>query len=489
MVVGDDSQSIYSFRGANYKNMFEFPRLFPDVKIIKLEQNYRSTQPILSLTNAIMDQAFERYTKCLFTEREGGERPKVIDVGTDPEQAMFISRSIEEYLTRGFSLNDIAVLFRAGHHSFELELELSRREIPFVKYGGFKFMESAHIKDLLAHLRVVINRKDTLSWGRILRLIKNIGQKKSQSIINWMKKESALPWQLDEWPGAGKNDIGLKPLSKLMKGLSASDITPERAVELVIEYYDPILKGNFDNYPKRQKDLDQMIPMAGRYKKLRTFLDDLILEPPTSNLDINSGPGSDYITLSTVHSAKGLEWRVVFIIWVMEGYFPSVKAHSNAEAIEEERRLMYVAATRAKDHLIMCYPGREELPLWQLADSGYRNGLSSFIDELPGEVMDHVSRSGPGVKRKFTWPLKISRTRRKSFPSSTSILTAPPVAKNIKSNQYEDISSLRPVDRVRHPAFGRGVISRFIDRTKVEVLFRDVGRKLLHLEHTTLEKM
>jgi len=193
MVVGDDSQSIYSFRGANYKNMFNFPELFPDVKIIKLEQNYRSTQPILTLTNAIMDQASERYTKCLFTDRKGGEKPRVIDTRTDPEQAMFISQSIEEYLDQGFSLSDIAVLFRAAHHSFELELELARREIPFVKYGGFKFIESAHIKDLLAHLRVVVNRNDQISWGRVRRLIKDIGQRKSQSIIDWMKKEHSMP--------------------------------------------------------------------------------------------------------------------------------------------------------------------------------------------------------------------------------------------------------------------------------------------------------
>ncbi|MDB9823195.1 ATP-dependent helicase [Deltaproteobacteria bacterium] len=489
MVVGDDSQSIYSFRGANYKNMFDFPKLFTDVKIIKLEQNYRSTQPILSLTNAIMDQAFERYTKCLFTKRAGGEKPRVIDVRTDPEQAMFICRSIEEYLNQGLSLNDMAVLFRAGHHSFELELELTRREIPFVKYGGFKFMESAHIKDLLAHLRVVMNRNDTISWGRILRLIKNIGQKKSQSIINWMKKESSLPRQVNEWPGAGKNEGGLKLLSELMKQLSARNITPEKAVELVIKYYEPILKENFDNYPKRQKDLEQMVPMAGRYKKLRAFLDDLILEPPTSSIDINSGAGSDYMTLSTVHSAKGLEWSVVFILWVMEGYFPSAKAHSSVEAIEEERRLMYVAATRAKDHLLMCYPGQEELPPWQLADTGYRNGLSSFIQALPEEVMEQISPNGQSGKARPRWPLNNFRIRQKSFRSPTSLLSDAPVKEKIESTHDGDVSSLRPGDRVKHPAFGRGVISRFMDSTKVEVLFRDVGRKLLHLEHTTLEKM
>jgi DNA helicase-2/ATP-dependent DNA helicase PcrA len=481
MVVGDDSQSIYSFRGANYHNMFDFPGLFPKVKTIKLEQNYRSTQPILSFTNDIMSQASEKYTKCLFTAREGGEKPQIIDVRTDPEQAMFISGSLREFLDEGISLDEMAVLFRASHHSFELELELTRREIPFVKYGGFKFMESAHIKDLLAHLRVAVNRKDTISWGRILRLIKNIGQKKSQSIINWIKKEGQPPWRLCEWPGAGKNDDGLKSLAGLLKELCAKDITPERAVESVNRYYDPILKENFDNFPKRQKDLEHMVPMAGRYKKLRAFLDDLVLEPPASSADITSDRGRDCLTLSTVHSAKGLEWSVVFIIWVMEGYFPSARAYSSMESIEEERRLMYVAATRAKDRLIMCYPGQEELPVWQFADTVYRSGLSSFIRALSHDTVDYLSPKPTNKSAAFPWPIKDSIVSKyRTSPSSLSKDT-------IEADK--DYQHLRPGDRVRHPAFGRGVISKFTGSTKVEVLFRDVGRKLLHLEHTTLEKV
>ena len=186
MVVGDDSQAIYSFRGANYKNMFEFQNIFPQAKIIRLEQNYRSTQPILRLTNAIMDRAVEKFTKCLFTQREGGDKPEVIDVKSDPEQAMYIASSIKSYRSKGYSYKDMAVLFRAAHHSFELELELAREGIPYVKYGGFKFLESSHIKELLSHLRVIINKNDIISWGRILRLVKNIGLKKSQTIIDWL---------------------------------------------------------------------------------------------------------------------------------------------------------------------------------------------------------------------------------------------------------------------------------------------------------------
>ena len=232
-----------------------------------------------------------------------------------------------------------------------------------------------------------------------------------------------------------------------------------------------------------------MILMAGRYKKLQTFLDDLILEPPTSSTDVGLGPGKDFLTLSTVHSAKGLEWSVVFIIWAVEGYFPSLKALKNVETVEEERRLMYVAATRAKDVLIICYPGREELPFWQLADTGYRNGLSSFIQVLSEEIMEHVTPQGfagnirpPGLLRKSRLYREQSSIR--SSSSSNALYFG-------KEADIADgpASELRPGDRVKHPAFGRGVISKFKGNTRVEVLFRDVGRKLLHLEHTTLEKV
>jgi DNA helicase-2/ATP-dependent DNA helicase PcrA len=468
MVVGDDSQSIYSFRGANYKNMFDFSVLFSDAEIIKLEENYRSTQPILTFTNSLMTQAREKYTKCLFTKRTDGETPKGIDTGTEKEQAIFICRTIKEQLSRGRSIKDFAVLFRAAYHSFELELELTRQGISFVKYGGFKFMESAHIKDLLAHLRVIVNRDDAISWGRSLRLIKNIGQGKSQAIINWMKTNRSVTWQIAEWPEAGNAHNGLKGFSRLLRQLMVRDLAPEAAVNLVISYYEPILKEKFDDFPRRQKDLEQLSNMAGRYKKLRGFLDDLILEPPTSNADINPERRGDCLTLSTVHSAKGLEWPVVFVIWVVEGYFPSAKARSNEATIEEERRLMYVAATRAKDQLIMCYPAREAPPVWQMAEMGGRCSLSSFLQALPEGVIEFGSSEFPGTASPLGWPVK---------------------EKQVFQNEERRRPDLRPGDRVSHPAFGRGVIAKLKGREKVEVLFKEAGRKLLHLEYTTLEKI
>ena len=467
MVVGDDSQSIYSFRGANYRNMLDFPILFPKVRIIKLEENYRSTQPILALTNALMEQADEKYTKCLFTKRSGGDKPKVINTKTEHGQAMLISRYVNQQLAEGRSLDDMAILFRAAYHSFELEAELTRQHIPYVKYGGFKFLESAHIKDFLAHMRVVVNLDEAVSWIRILRLVKNVGPGKSQAIIQWMKKKQIPPEQIASWPGAGKRESGLKALGSLLSQLRAKEISPRKAVEEVMAYYLPILKERYDDYPRREKELEQLIPMARRYKKLRGFLDDLVLDPPTSSADVEPGDMEKTLTLSTVHSAKGLEWPIVFIIWVMEGRFPSSMAYGNPLDLEEERRLMYVAATRAKDQLIISYPGEESPAIW----SSYHragNGLSSFIAALPPDLFSHESGS-------ISMPrYNIGGRKRPDGIRDISTTRAAPFSQG---------------EKVRHPAFGTGVVSRFVADNKVEVFFKEVGRKLLHLEYTTLEKV
>ncbi len=470
MVVGDDSQSIYSFRGANFRNMFEFPVHFPEARIIKLEENYRSTQPILTMTNALMAQAKEKYTKCLYTRRKGSQMPLSVNAGTERDQAVYVGRSIEALLDEGRKLRDIAVLFRASYHSFELELELARRNIPFVKYGGFKFIESAHIKDLLAHLRVIVNKADILSWGRLLRLLKNIGPGKSQAIIDWMRSNRALSFRVNEWPGSGKEKEGLDSLAMLLGALSVPRLTPETAVELALEYYVPFLKERFDDYPRRQQELEQLIAMARRHKTLRSFLDDLSLEPPASPIDVRPLDRADYLTLSTIHSAKGLEWETVFIIWLVDGRFPSAKSFAHMESLEEELRLLYVAATRAKDKLIMAYPGQELM----LHSGGLRGncqgGASSFIRTLPPDVIEH----------------------RSFLPSSLSPddeqLRAQILARSAGPAR-ERSTGLKPGDRVNHPAFGVGVIARFMGEDKVEVIFRDKGVKLLHLGYTSLDRL
>ncbi len=470
MVVGDDSQSIYSFRGANFRNMFDFPAYFPEAKIIKLEENYRSTQPILTMTNALMDQASQKYTKCLYTKRSGSEVPLTIGTGTERDQAVYVCRTIEALLDEGRSLKDIAVLFRAAYHSFELELELARRAIPFAKYGGFKFMESAHIKDLLAHLRVIINKQDILSWGRLLRLMKNIGPKKSQAIIDWMKKEDILPAGVDKCPGGNKEKEGLVKLAKLMGGLSKANLRPDKAVELAAEYYTPFLREKFDDFPRRQLELEQLISMASRYRSLRAFLDDLSLEPPASPVDVRPMGKEDYLTLSTIHSAKGLEWGAVFIIWLVDGRFPPERSFLNTESLEEELRLLYVAATRAKDKLIMVYPGQGALYNSEGWGGNYRGGLSSFIRALPQDVIEHRS-----IASSYISP-------------GTRTLSSGLFAKSMDPPSGDSLG-LKPGDRINHPAFGMGVVARFLGEDRVEVIFKDRGIKLLHLGYTTLEKI
>jgi len=467
MVVGDDSQSIYSFRGANFRNMLDFPSLFPQAKVIKLEQNYRSTQPILALTNALMERASERYTKCLFTHRVGGDRPMVVNTRTEHGQALLVCRYIREEAARGRPLDDMAVLSRAAYHSFELEAELTRQHIPYVKYGGFKFLESAHIKDFLAHMRVVVNPEEAISWIRILRLIQNVGLGKSQNIIEWMKQEKVAPDQVVQWPGAGKRTGGLMALGKLLGRLADSKTTPKEAVEEVLAYYLPILKEKFDDYPRREKELEQLVPMSERYRKLGGFLDDLVLEPPNITMEgVETGGKRQSLTLSTVHSAKGLEWPVVFIIWVMEGRFPSTMSYHNPLDLEEERRLMYVAATRAKDQLINSYPGDEAPPIWS-SHQRTGTGLSSFIASLPTDLYSHEYGSASRMAR------PVDREREKDDQDV---------------NASRRATSFSQGQKVRHPAFGPGVVSRLVAEDKVEVLFKNVGRKLLHLEYTTLEK-
>ena len=467
MVVGDDSQSIYSFRGADYRNMLDFPAHYPECKVIKLEQNYRSTQPILSLTNALMEQAQEKYTKCLYTQREGGQKPVVVDTQTAHEQALFIARHIQEALDEGKSIRDIAVLFRAAYHSFELEAQLTRQGIPYVKYGGFKFLESAHIKDFLAHMRVAVNPDEAVSWMRILRLLSHIGMGKSQKIIQWMRENQVRPQAVDQWPGAGKREKGLKGLAALLKGLTKRGLSPDKGVEQVLEYYLPILKERFDDYPRRRKELEQLIPMGARYKTLRAFLDDLVLDPPTSAADIEDTHG-EKLTLSTVHSAKGLEWSEVIIIWALEGRFPPARALNNPMDLEEERRLMYVAATRAKDRLIFTYPGRESVPMWATYPHS-ANGVSSFIATIPRDFFYHESGS-------HSYRPLSKRTKRIPQPATH---TPPP----------QDETPYRQGEQVKHPAFGMGVVSRMVSDNKVEVFFKSGGKKLLHLEYTVLEKI
>jgi DNA helicase-2/ATP-dependent DNA helicase PcrA len=359
MAVGDDAQSIYSFRGANFRNIMDFPSLFPETRVIKLEENYRSLQGILDVANEVIAHADEKYTKVLFSRREGGFRPILVRAQDERLQSRFVAQRILELREDGVALAEIAVLFRSSFHSFDLELELQRHDIPFIKRGGFKFIETAHIKDVLAHLRVIQNPADSVSWLRVLMLLRGIGHRRAEKFIETIANSSnptALLAQLGSRAGVSADSIAR--LSALLAELQHESIRPAAQIAGVLEYYLPVMREAYpDDYPKRERDLEHFQNITNRYRSLDSMLADMALEPPSDSIgDVLAADAEDeYLTLSTIHSAKGLEWKVVFIIWAAEGRFPSPQSVEPSE-LEEERRLMYVAGTRARDQLYFSYP-------------------------------------------------------------------------------------------------------------------------------------
>jgi len=359
MVVGDDSQSIYSFRGANFKNIMDFPKKYRDARIIKLEQNYRSTQPILDFTNELIRFAKESYRKTLYTKKEGEQKPVYIESQDDNYQSKFIVQRILELREEGVPLNDIAVLFRSSWHSMDLEIELMSHNIPFVKYGGLKFTEAAHIKDILAYLKVAYNPMDSVSWHRILLLIEGIGPQTASNLVGGIVDDGMGIDFLDESSYSNRKYSGeLKKLYATLGMISGTKSPLSDKVKAVLDIYDPIMKEKYDDFNKRVNDVNSLEIIAQRYKKLEDFLVDLTLEP-LDERQTRTEPedkDEDKLILSTIHSAKGLEWHTVFIISLIDGYIPSTYALFTAEEIEEERRLLYVAATRAKQNLYLVKP-------------------------------------------------------------------------------------------------------------------------------------
>ncbi len=389
MVVGDDAQSIYSFRGANFRNIMDFPKEFPGTKIIYLEENYRSVQPILNFTNEIILRAQERYDKNLFTRKVEGETPLLVRAGNEQMQSRFVCQKVLELREEGVPLWDIAVLFRSSFHSFDLEIELARHNIPFVKRGGFRFMETAHVKDLLAYLRVLSNPQDAISWGRILLLLEGVGSQLTQKLIAWILS-GTTPWaRLKSFETKGKAAHGLRTLAQVLEACSEK-ARPAEMAQYLLQYYTPLLKQNHpDDYPKRMKDMEHFLGMTERYRSLERLLTDMALEPPTDSVggvlavDPDEGP----LVLSTVHSAKGLEWHTVFVIWALDGRFPSYYNINTPEELEEERRLLYVAATRAKQNLFITYPIK-------IFDRSLQTILSrpcQFIDGIPDQLLEPMT--------------------------------------------------------------------------------------------------
>ncbi|MCU7490351.1 MAG: ATP-dependent helicase [Ignavibacteria bacterium] len=358
MVVGDDSQSIYSFRGADFKNIMEFPHLFNDVKIIKLEENYRSTQEILNFANYIIEAAVEKYPKFLFTRKTGGELPAIISAANENMQSRFVVNRILDLREEGVPLKEIAVLFRSSYSSFDLEIELNKANIPFIKVGGMKFIETAHVKDVLAFLRIAANPKDLVSWLRVLMLHEGIGPKTAQKIMDEISISRLSITSSPEAVVPKKYNDRILNLFILLNKIHTKESSPAEKAEQVLDYYYPLFKGKYDDFNKRKKDLDILLNITENYKTLDSLLADMALDPPRDSVvDIDSETKEDeYVTLSTIHSAKGLEWHSLFIIHAMEGFFPSGQSFDNMEALEEERRLMYVASTRARQNLYISYP-------------------------------------------------------------------------------------------------------------------------------------
>ncbi len=388
MVVGDDAQSIYSFRGARIKNIIDFPAAFANCRIIRLERNYRSTVAILDAANSLMENAGEGFKKRLFTERPHGELPARVRCEDEQEQAMFVAARVLELREQGVRLDEIAVLFRSSFHAYQLELELKRRNIPYVKWGGFKFLEAGHLKDIIAHLRVMQNPYDQVSWLRILLLIEGVGTHSATTIFEHLKKQADpfAPGELKVRPRAAE---GLQSLFKMLAGsVRLGQVPPVRLLELVSDYYFPILKARYDDYPRRFKDIDQLALIAGKFETLADFLADLALDPPGNSVDDAMATESDddeALVLSTIHSAKGLEWHSVFLISALEGRFPSFAALKSPADIEEERRLMYVALTRAGENLAVSYPSQ----LWDPASGTVLARSSRFLDEIKSDLLEN----------------------------------------------------------------------------------------------------
>lgn len=360
-VVGDDAQSIYAFRAATVRNILDFPAAFsPPAEVITLDQNYRSSQAILSAANAVIDLAAERFTKNLWTERAAGSAPQLVNVRDEADQARFIAERVLENREAGATLKEQAVLFRASHHSGPLEIELTRRNIPFVKFGGLKFLDAAHVKDMLALLRFVENPRDRVAGFRLMQLLPGVGPTTAQRVLDQIElaSEPLAALGAAEPPqraGADWPDF-LTTIAALASGHAAWPADLERARL----WYAPHLERKHEDAASRQADLIQLEQIAAGYPSRERFLTELTLDPPNATSD-RAGPphlDEDYLILSTIHSAKGQEWSSVFVMNVVDGCIPVDLGVGAPDEIEEERRLLYVAMTRAKDHLDLIVPQR-----------------------------------------------------------------------------------------------------------------------------------
>ena len=383
-VVGDDAQSIYSFRGATVRNILDFPRQLPGARVVTLERNYRSTQPVLDASNAVIAAARERHAKNLWTDKVSSERAQLLLVPDEAAQARWVADEVLRQREAGCTLKQQAVLFRTSSHSAALELELARRNIPFVKFGGLKFLEAAHVKDLLGVLRFARNPRGRLAGFRTMQLIAGIGQATATRLLDAMAEsaEPARTLQAFAPPAAARE--AWPAFALLYARLRDPAIAWPADLELARDWYLPHLERVHDDAPVRKLDLDQLVRLAAGYASCERFLTELTLDPPQATSDEAGVPllDEDYLILSTIHSAKGQEWRCVHVLNVVDGCIPSDMATGSGEELEEERRLLYVAMTRARQRLHLIVPHR--FYVTQQSGGGDRHvyaGRSRFITE------------------------------------------------------------------------------------------------------------
>ncbi len=415
MVVGDDAQSIYSFRGATVRNILDFPKQFSQpAQMITLDRNYRSTQPILDASNAVIDAALERHAKNLWTDKVSTALPQLVLIPDEAEQARWVCNRILEHREAGIALTAQAVLFRAASHSAALELELMRRNIPFVKFGGLKFLEASHIKDVLAVLRFAQNPSGRLAGFRVAQLIPGIGPANAAKLLDAVGEAAEPVLAVEQFVAPTKSSGDWQEFVELFRALRTPGLRWPADIELVKNWYMPHLERMHDDAQVRAADVEQLAALAGGYGTRENFLAEIALDPPEATSD-RAGPpllDEDYVILSTIHSSKGQEWKSVHVLNVVDGCIPSDMSTGNADDIEEERRLLYVAMTRAKEHLHLVVPNRFFIK--QQAQMGDRHVYAARSRFISPAMLKHFEEC--------VWITADTQKSRKPMPDSVRML-------------------------------------------------------------------
>jgi len=387
--VGDDAQAIYGFRAATVENMWSFSKHFPGATTITLDQNYRSTMPILAVANGLLRQSKDHYEKQLWSTRIDGVRPTLVTHNDEGDQSRYVATAVLDARERGMDLRDQAVLFRNGHHSDGLELELTRRDIPYRKYGGLKYLEAAHVKDLLALMRILDNPADQLAWHRVLSMLEGVGP----ATLRRLSDELGIDDQADESLSLFIDGVGKVPsaagqqsteLRTAFSDCATGEMKPSEQVDRLKGFCSMVFPTRYNNSAARIADIDQLAATAANYSSRGRFLTELTLDPPSKTGE-RAGPphlDDDWLTLSTIHSAKGLEWRAVHLIHAADGNIPSEMSLGDDVGLGEELRLAYVAMTRAKDELTVNFPLRFHVNRRALDDKHVYAQLSRFVEPI-----------------------------------------------------------------------------------------------------------